>query len=63
MPGVGQVWLTKKELDALIVSASSKTTKVNDRIWEHLEPKLMAARDALGCPVTFDRKASGVDDH
>lgn len=51
MPGIASVWLTQEELDALLLAASSKTTRVSDRIWANVEPKLKSARDQLGCPV------------
>jgi hypothetical protein len=51
MPGIASVWLTQEELDALLLAASSKTTRVNDRLWKNIEPKLTSARNQLGCPV------------
>lgn len=53
MPGVGQVWLTQEELDALLRAAPYTRTRVSDRLWANLEPKLREARDALGCPVNL----------
>lgn len=51
MPGVAQVWLTQEELDALLRAAGSTNTRVNDRLWTNIAPKLKEARDSLGCPV------------
>lgn len=58
MPGIGQVWLTKEELDALIVAGGSTHTKVSDRLWKNIEPKLKAARGALACPVRSQTEVS-----
>lgn len=51
MPGVGQVWLTQEELDALLRAASDTHTRVSEQLWTNLGPKLKDARDALGCPL------------
>lgn len=51
MPGVAQVWLTQAELDALLRSAGTTNTRVNDRLWDNIASKLKEARDSLGCPV------------
>jgi hypothetical protein len=51
MPGVAQVWLTQKELTALLTAAPNKRIAVSPAIWSGLAPKLKEARDGLGCPV------------
>lgn len=51
MPGIAQVWLTQKEIAALLAAGQNKGTTVSPAVWEGLEPKLTSARDALGCPV------------
>lgn len=51
MPGVAQVWLTREELDALLLAAPTRGTRVSDGLWENIEPKLTASLYALGCPV------------
>lgn len=59
MPGVAQLWLTQEELDALLRAAGSTNTRVNDRIWANLAPKLKEARDGLGCPVNAGSRLAG----
>jgi Zn-finger nucleic acid-binding protein len=51
MPGIGQVWLTRGELEALIQASINKSTVLSPRYQASLVPKLIEARDALGCPV------------
>jgi hypothetical protein len=47
---LAQIWLTQKELAALLMAADS-SARVSRSVWAGLEPKLTEARDALGCPV------------
>lgn len=53
MPGIAQVWLTQKELEALLLNAPEKRHSVPPALWAQIEPKLVAARDSLGCPVPW----------
>lgn len=51
MPGLAQVWLTHKEIGALLQAAPDTHTRVSEDIWRDLEPKLTAALGPIACPV------------
>jgi hypothetical protein len=49
MAGMAQVWLTEKELDALLRAAFDTKVKVSSRIEEGLRNKLLAAYSGVAC--------------
>ena len=56
MPGVAQVWLTAKELHALVKVSTEKGAILSPRMRDAILPKLEEARLAVGCPVPFARQ-------
>jgi len=51
VPGLAQVWLTHKEIGALLEAAPNTQTRVNEDVWRGLEPKLTEALGGVACPV------------
>ena len=58
MPGIAQVILSQDEIEALIQASINKGTTLSPRIQRNVIPKLIEARDALGCPVPNRQKES-----
>ena len=56
MAGIAQVWLTGKELDALLHAARTKGATVSDSVWLNgLEDKLLAAYGGVACATGVNR--------
>lgn len=49
MAGIAQVWLTEKELDALLAAAPNMGKRVSDELWGDLGDKLLAAYKGVAC--------------
>ena len=61
MPGVGQLWLTHREIEALLLACRSANTVVTGRVWEDIEAKLLDAQQGLSCPLRSKPKLRWTD--
>lgn len=51
MAGIAQVWLSEKELEALLLAAFSTSVKVSDQLTDGLRDKLLTAFNGVACAV------------